>query len=82
MTTVQITIPDELARDAERAGLLSSESIEQLLREQLRRQAGQELRAVMDKLSADGTPEMTPEEIQAEIDACRAEQRAARRSNS
>ncbi len=36
MTTVQITLPDQLAQDAERAGLLSSESLEELLRKQLK----------------------------------------------
>ena len=69
-----IDLPDELASKAQAAGLLNSEAIEKLLREQLRKQAGQELRAMMDKLS-DGTP-MTPEEVQAEIEAYRAEQRA------
>ena len=36
MTTVQITLPDQLAQEAQRAGLLSPEKIEQLLREQLK----------------------------------------------
>ncbi len=82
MTTLEITLPDELARMAQAAGLLNSESIEKLLREQLRKQAGQELRAMMDKLSADGTPPMTEEEVQAEIDAYRAERRAQRGTQS
>jgi hypothetical protein len=70
-----IDLPDELASKAKAAGLLNSEAIERLLREQLRKQAGQELRAMMDKLN-DGTPPMTPEEVQAEIEAYRAERRA------
>jgi hypothetical protein len=48
MTTLELTlnIPDELASKAQAAGLLNSEAIEKLLREQLRKQAGQELRAM------------------------------------
>ena len=84
MTTLELTLnlPDELASKAQAAGLLNSEAIEKLLREQLRRQAGQELRAMMDKLSAAGTPPMSEEEIQAEIDAYRAERRAKRSTTS
>lgn len=78
MTTLEITLPDELARMAQSAGLLNSEAIEKLLREQLRKQAGEELRAMMDRLSADGTPPMTEDEVQAEIDAYRAERRGPR----
>jgi hypothetical protein len=32
MTTVQITLSDQLAQEAQRAGLLSSDAIERLLR--------------------------------------------------
>jgi len=84
MTTLELTIslPDELASKARAAGLLSSASIEKLLREQLRKQAGLELRAMLGKLDAAGEPPMTEEEVQAEIDAHRAERRAARGANS
>ena len=80
MTTLELTLnlPDELASKAQAAGLLNSEAIEKLLREQLRKQAGQELRAMMDKLDAEGTPPMTEDEVQAEIEAYRAERRAKR----
>ena len=44
MTTVQIDLPDQLAQEAKRAGLLSRESIEQLLREAVRRRALNDLR--------------------------------------
>lgn len=75
MTELTVTLPDELANRAREAGLLTNEVIETLLREELRKQAGKELRAAMDKL-ASGTP-MSEDEIQAEIDAYRAEKRAA-----
>jgi hypothetical protein len=38
MTTVQISLPDQLAREAQRAGLLSPELLEKWLREQLKAQ--------------------------------------------
>lgn len=80
MTTLELTlnIPDDLASKAQAAGLLNSEAIEKLLREQLRKQAGQELRAMLEKADASGMPPMSEEEIQAEIDAYRAERRAQR----
>ena len=45
MTTVQITLPDELAQKAANEGLLSAHAIEAMLREQLRRRAGDALQA-------------------------------------
>ena len=76
MTELTLTLPDELANRAREAGLLTNEVIETLLREELRKQAGRELRAAMGKLTAGAA--MSEEEIQAEIDAYRAEKRAAR----
>ena len=80
MTTLELTLnlPDELASKAQAAGLLNSEAIEKLLREQLRKQAGQELRVMLNKADASGMPPMSEDEIQAEIDAYRAERRAQR----
>lgn len=80
MTTLELTLnlPDELANQAQAAGLLNSESIEKLLREQLRKQAGEELRAMLNKVSASDEPPMSEDEIQAEINAYRAERRAQR----
>ncbi len=75
MTTVQINLPDELARDAQAAGLLTPEALEQILREQLRKRAGEELRAMWRRSPAG---ELTPEieqEIVEEVRAVRAERR-------
>lgn len=77
MTTVQITLPDQLAEEAAKAGLLRTERIEALLREQLRAERIARLRATRRTLDADPMPPMTSEEIQAEIRAYRAEQRRA-----
>lgn len=81
MAELVVNLPDELAQRAREAGLLTNEAIEALLREKLRAQAGEDLRAMVRKVADDGTPAMSEEEIQAEIDAYRAERRAARRSN-
>ncbi len=72
MTTVQIVLPDELAQKAASAGLLSAEAIEAMLREQLRRQAGEALRAMRERAPRE---ELTPEieqEIVDQVHAVRA----------
>lgn len=76
MTTIQITLPDQLAEEAAQAGLLASERIEALLREQLRAARLARLRAVREQLAADPLPPMTAAEIQAEIDGYQVAQRA------
>ena len=83
MTTVQITLPDQLAQEAERAGLLSSESLEELLRKQLKMKAAGELIAMLDKLDTAGNEDyMSPEEVAEEIKAMRAEKRAKAASDA
>ena len=79
MTTVRIDLPDQLAQEAERAGLLSSASLEELLRQQLRARAAASLHEAIKRMDeADDTPYMTPEEAAKEIAIMRAERRAAR----
>jgi hypothetical protein len=79
MTTVQITLPDQLAQEAERAGLLSSESLEELLRKQLKAKAAGEMITLLDKLDATNSEDyMSPEDVAEEIRAMRAEKRASR----
>ena len=48
MTTLELTLklPDDHAQRAKSAGLLTPDAIETMLREQLKRQAGEQLRAV------------------------------------
>jgi len=77
MTTVQITLPDQLAQEAQRAGLLSSTKLEQWLRDQLKTQRVDGLFAAMDRMAAVDEPAvMSPEEVAQEIAAMRAERRA------
>jgi hypothetical protein len=84
MTTLEFTLnlPDDIARLAQEAGLLSNEAIEKLLREQLRRQAGEELRVMLDKAAPAAVPPMDEDEIQAEVDAFRDEMRVKRDTTS
>jgi len=77
MTNITVSISDELARQAQSAGLLRSEAIEQLLREAMKKRQVDRLFATADKLAA-LEPRLTEDEIDAEIAAARAE-RARRR---
>jgi hypothetical protein len=77
MTTIQLELPDQLAQEAERAGLLSTIALEEWLRKQLKEQAAAELFAAMDRMAAVDDPSyMSPEEVAEEIRAMRAERRA------
>ncbi|MGH8634162.1 MAG: hypothetical protein ACRET7_08520 [Burkholderiales bacterium] len=77
MTTVEIKLPDALAKEARQAGLLTPQALETMLRERLRAQRIGELRdAVKQMVSASGAS-MTMAEIEAEIQAYRKERRRA-----
>jgi hypothetical protein len=76
MTTVQINLPDQLAQEAQLAGLLTSDTIERILREQLKNQHQNELFDAMKRMAAVNTPTaMSPEEVAEEIRVMRAERR-------
>ena len=77
MTTVQITIPDALAKEAAAEGLLETGSIEAILRERLAAARVAKMQAVRQKLSTAETSPMTAEEIETEITAYRVERRRA-----
>ncbi|MBI2296047.1 MAG: hypothetical protein HYU76_08485 [Betaproteobacteria bacterium] len=78
MTTLEIklSLPDSLAKEAQAAGLLTPEAIEKLVREAIRRRALVELKEAMERMAAVEGPVMTPQEIEEEIKAARAERRA------
>lgn len=76
MTELTVKLPDELARQVRAAGLLDDAALEKVFREALRKQAVGELFAALDEIEAAKLPPMTEEEVQAEIDAARAERRA------
>lgn len=77
MTHIEIALPDDLAREAARVGLLDPEALEEMLRERLRALRVARLADARARLAAAPPAPMTSDEIQAEIDAYRAEQRRA-----
>jgi hypothetical protein len=77
MTTIQIQLPDKLAQQAQRAGLLSSERLEAWVRDQLNTRNVDELFIAIDKMTKHNEPTaLTPETMAVEIQQMRAELRA------
>ena len=68
---IKVTLPDGLAREAEANGLLTPESIEFLLREELKRRRVRGLFAAADRLANLDSPPLTEAEVEAEIVAAR-----------
>jgi post-segregation antitoxin (ccd killing protein) len=78
MTTIHISLPDDLAATARDAGLLNAEVIQGLLQQELRRQALGDLRqAWADMEPAELTAEIEQEIVDA-VRQCRAELRQER----
>jgi hypothetical protein len=80
MTRLELTLnlPDELAQRAQSAGLLTPAAIESMLREQLKRQAGEDLRALWARTPREELTPAIEQEIVEEVRAVR----AARRTRS
>jgi hypothetical protein len=76
MTKVQIELSDATARAAREAGLLTSEALERLLTDAIRRrQAADALLAIAQRVAEEGIEPMPIEEIDHEIKTVRAERR-------
>jgi len=75
MSEILLTLPDNLAREAEDNGLLKPEFIASLLRAEIRRRRVNKLFAAADRL-ADLDEPITDAEIEAEIAVSRRERRA------
>ena len=73
MTTlqVQLNLPDQLAQEAQRAGLLTGVAIERLIEEALQRQAGEKLLDAMQRLREANVPPLTEDDISAAVTAAR-----------
>jgi post-segregation antitoxin (ccd killing protein) len=82
MTTleVKLNLPDQLAREAQAAGLLTSASISKLLKNAMRRRAAQALLAGARRAAKRGSKPMTLEAIQAEVNAVRRSRKADKRA--
>lgn len=72
MTKVQIELPDATARAAQAAGLLTSEALDRMLSNALRkRQAADWLLSMVDEVAATGVSPMSEAEILAEVKSAR-----------
>lgn len=74
MTTleVQLNLPDQIAQEAQRAGLLNSRAIERLIEEAVRREAGKKLIEAMQRLRDANVPPLSEEEVAEQVKAARA----------
>jgi hypothetical protein len=80
---LKLSLPDQLARQAKAAGLLTSEAIERLVRDAIRKATAQRLLEIGKRLREPGGPEISEAELESELKAVRAELReaGARRSS-
>ena len=78
MTILQIKLdlPDSLAKEASNLGLLEPQALQTMLREAVRRRRIARLMEARERVAAAGIPPLTMEEIQAEIEADRAQRRS------
>ena len=79
MTTLELklNLPDEVAQEARRAGLLTEQAVERLIEEAVRREAGKKLIDAMRRLRAANVPPLTEEDVAAEVKAARTARRIA-----
>lgn len=77
MTTLELklNLPDRLAQDAAQMGLLDPDSLQTMLREAVRSRRIAQLALARQRVAEAGIAPMSLEEIQAEVDAARAERR-------
>jgi len=74
---LKLSLPDQLATQAKAAGLLTSEAIERLVRQAIRKAATQRFTEIGERLRESGGVEITPAELESELEAVRAELREA-----
>lgn len=72
---ITLNLPDELARRAQSEGLLSTQALQRMLEDTLRRVAGQRLLEIADRIRAAGIEPMSEEQIDAEVRAYRSDKR-------
>ena len=74
---IKLRLPGSVAQEAEARGLLKPESLESLLREEIRRGRIDRLFEAVDRLGSIPLPPLTDAEVEAEIQAVRSRQRAS-----
>jgi ribose 1,5-bisphosphokinase PhnN len=78
MTTIQLTLPDDLAKKATEAGLLSAEAIQEMLQEKLLRRAGESLQEIRRRMPNEELTAAIEQDVVEAVQAYRAERRARR----
>lgn len=74
--TIQIELPDATAQAARDAGLLTSQAMERLIEDALRRrQAADSLLSIAERVAAAGIAPMSIDEINIEVRAARTERK-------
>ncbi|MGH8532464.1 MAG: hypothetical protein ACREV1_06965 [Gammaproteobacteria bacterium] len=68
---LKLSLPERLAKEAQAAGLLTREAITQLVKDAVRRRAGQALLDAAERVAQADIPPLSMEEIQAEVNAVR-----------
>lgn len=79
---LKLSLPDQLADQAKAAGLLTSQAIERLARQAIRKAAIERFTEIGECLREAGGVEITPAELESELKAVRAELREARARRS
>jgi hypothetical protein len=75
--TIQLDLPDELIQQARKMGLLENQRVAEMLVDEVRRRnAGQELKKILDDIRSTAGEQLSMNEINAEIKAVRAKRRA------
>jgi len=75
---ITLTLPDDLVKEAEASGLLTPGTLEQLIRNEIKRRKTDRLFSSMDRLAVADKGEVTEAVVAAEIHTYRAEKRADR----
>jgi hypothetical protein len=78
MVTIQVSLNDDLAAQADEFGLLDEAVIKTLFTEEIQRRRLDRLLSIADKLAAAGCEPMSEVEVQEELRAYRKAKRAAR----
>ena len=72
---LKLDLSEALAQEAKSKGLLEPPAVERMLRAELKRNRVDQLFAAADRLASQNLPPMTEAEVEAEIQAARAQRR-------
>jgi hypothetical protein len=78
MVTIQLSIPEDLADEANTLGLLEATALKNLIQKEIRRLRIEELFAAADDIASLGGEPMTPEQVEQEIRLARSASNAPR----